>query len=201
MDPSGMDADCLIRSVFLGHQHIPNVRTMTDAYWRHDHVDAVAIGGVKSWSGMFVACALCLSSDLSPIMFLVCFDDSLWIRDGSPLSICGYCWRLVAKSSVIVLLVFPSLLQFRPPCLYSFMRVYRLYAFRVLRVSISSFCLPYATLYIHIVGCFPRMTHGRLFAVVLVVCFILLFCCVVLNLSRLRTFGCCSSLVFVCLLL
>eukprot|EP00798_Chlamydomonas_sp_ICE-L_P009439 gene9439-4074_t len=51
MDPSGMDADCLIRSVFLGHQHIPNVHTMTDAYWRHDHVDAVAIGGVKSWSG------------------------------------------------------------------------------------------------------------------------------------------------------
>eukprot|EP00798_Chlamydomonas_sp_ICE-L_P024097 gene24097-9671_t len=51
MDPSRMDADCLIRSVFLGHQHIPNVRTMADAYWRHDHVDAVAIGGVKSWSG------------------------------------------------------------------------------------------------------------------------------------------------------
>eukprot|EP00798_Chlamydomonas_sp_ICE-L_P018175 gene18175-24607_t len=60
MDPSGMDADCLIRSVFLGHQHIPNVRTMTDAYWRHDHVDAVAIGGVKSWSAFVFVFAFVL---------------------------------------------------------------------------------------------------------------------------------------------
>ena len=50
LSPSGNDEDCLIRSIFLGHRHLANVRAVSDAYW--NYVDP----GVKSWRGRLSIC-------------------------------------------------------------------------------------------------------------------------------------------------